>query len=251
RRRSPIKSGASSIFSRCSFPRSTGASPQLCWPPSRWLRSFISRFHICGIAAPPIRWAISAPALISQRPPAKLRRCRRRIIDWLRRRKLCRQRQGDVRPPHEPRRWRKFEMIETTRIMCRGAHRAAPLPVPLPTPASWGEGEEVELRMVHGFNARIVRSGNSHPGPMASQARHESVSPKETNASRYVVPREGERGGHVLYLCKSWLQPQFPVHPDENRHRAFPQMPYFGFSITNISTGRRSLLIAIIGRYVY
>jgi hypothetical protein len=33
-----------------------------------------------------------------------------------------------------------------------------------------------------------------NPGPMASQARHESVSPKETSASRYVVPVEG-RGG--------------------------------------------------------
>src|SRR5271167_1988946 len=32
-----------------------------------------------------------------------------------------------------------------------------------------------------------------HPGPMASQARHEPVSPKGTIASRYVVPREREQ----------------------------------------------------------
>ena len=30
-----------------------------------------------------------------------------------------------------------------------------------------------------------------HPHPMASQACHKSVSPYETNASRYVVPRWG------------------------------------------------------------
>ncbi len=30
-----------------------------------------------------------------------------------------------------------------------------------------------------------------HPNPMASQARHESVSPRETNASRFVVPQWG------------------------------------------------------------
>src|ERR1700740_3474269 len=35
-----------------------------------------------------------------------------------------------------------------------------------------------------------------HPGPVASQARHQSASPEETNASRYVVPRgEGETFG--------------------------------------------------------
>ncbi|MDB6021895.1 MAG: hypothetical protein JWQ04_1752, partial [Pedosphaera sp.] len=34
-------------------------------------------------------------------------------------------------------------------------------PPPLPTPASWGEGEDLELWMVLGFKARIVRSGNS------------------------------------------------------------------------------------------
>jgi hypothetical protein len=29
-----------------------------------------------------------------------------------------------------------------------------------------------------------------HPNPMASQARHQFVSPKETSASRFVVPQE-------------------------------------------------------------
>src|ERR1700757_1919508 len=37
-----------------------------------------------------------------------------------------------------------------------------------------------------------------HPGPVASQARHQSVSPYETNASRYVVPKgEGEPFGRA------------------------------------------------------
>ncbi len=34
-----------------------------------------------------------------------------------------------------------------------------------------------------------------HPGLMASQARHESVSPEETSASRHVVPVEGRGSG--------------------------------------------------------
>jgi hypothetical protein len=44
-----------------------------------------------------------------------------------------------------------------------------------------------------------VRNARPHPGPL---------------------PRgEGERVVRVLYICKSWLQSQFPVHPDENRYR--------------------------------
>jgi hypothetical protein len=35
---------------------------------------------------------------------------------------------------------------------------------------------------------RNLTGSPPHPNPMASQARHESVSPQETNASRYVVP---------------------------------------------------------------
>ena len=41
---------------------------------------------------------------------------------------------------------------------------------------------------VHKSTLNSRRRVPPHPGPMASQARHETVSPQETNASRFVVP---------------------------------------------------------------
>src|ERR1700722_2301153 len=47
------------------------------------------------------------------------------------------------------------------------------------------------------------RYGGTSPGPMASQARHESVSREETSASRYVVPRgEGETQSVVGQIAR-------------------------------------------------
>jgi hypothetical protein len=40
------------------------------------------------------------------------------------------------------------------------------------------------------MNGKDCFPGRPHPVLMASQARHESVSLKETSASRYVVPQE-------------------------------------------------------------
>ena len=41
-----------------------------------------------------------------------------------------------------------------------------------------------------------------HPNPMASQARHKSVSPQESNASRFVVPPMGAREKKTAGLGK-------------------------------------------------
>jgi hypothetical protein len=58
-----------------------------------------------------------------------------------------------------------------------------------------------------GGDARDVRP---HPGPMASQARHESVAPKEVCASRNVVPQEREKGRHSsLQLEHDWFTKLF------------------------------------------
>jgi hypothetical protein len=69
-----------------------------------------------------------------------------------------------------------------------------------------GEGEDCGRRAVQGFKARKFFSANSHPGPVASQARHQSVSPKEPNASRYVVPwGEGEASATVVAIQGGWI----------------------------------------------
>src|SRR5580698_4923108 len=45
-------------------------------------------------------------------------------------------------------------------------------------------------------NKICIENVRPHPNPMASQARHESVSPEETSASRYVVPQERGKNRH-------------------------------------------------------
>jgi hypothetical protein len=61
-----------------------------------------------------------------------------------------------------------------------------PHPNPLPVE---GRGRRIGVRAVQGFNAQNV-FGKFSPCPVASQARHEIVSPKELCASRNVVPKE-------------------------------------------------------------
>jgi hypothetical protein len=71
-----------------------------------------------------------------------------------------------------------------------------PLENKLPSPPSFlrGRGRRFLRRQVQGFNARRFHSANSHPCPMASQARHKSVAQQEPRAPRVVVPSLGGSG---------------------------------------------------------
>src|SRR5436190_14668197 len=40
---------------------------------------------------------------------------------------------------------------------------------------------------------QLETQARPHPGPMASQARHDFVTPQETNAPRFVIPQEKEK----------------------------------------------------------
>ena len=72
-------------------------------------------------------------------------------------------------------------------------------PHPSPLPQEREKNWPASGSWVQGAN---IVSGNSHPAPVASQARHESVSPMELCASRNVVPPE--RGKLRPFILKLW-----------------------------------------------